>query len=69
MTEAERAQIKAQMAALDKVIASGLKQNAEGGRQVTFDEFDGLIKRRAWLESLLVGKEPNPVSYAKFRRD
>lgn len=68
MTEAERAQITAQLASLDKVIASGLKQNGEGGRQVTFDEFDGLRKRRDWLLSQLMGGEPNPTTKAVFSR-
>lgn len=68
MTEAERNQLIAQLASLDKVIASGLKQNGEGGRQVTFDEFEGLIKRRDWLKSLIDGAQVSAVTKAAFRR-
>lgn len=68
MTEAERNQLIAQLAALDKVIASGLKQNGEGGRQVTFDDFAGLRERRDWLKSLIDGAPVSSVSKAAFRR-
>ncbi|WP_313194868.1 hypothetical protein [Shinella zoogloeoides] len=68
MTEAERAQITAYVASLDKVIASGLKQNGEGGRQATFDEFQGLILRRDWLNSMLSGRAPNPNVKTSFSR-
>lgn len=66
MTEAE---IKAQIASLEKVIASGLKHNGEGGRQATFDEFEGLKQRHQWLKEMLAGRVQNPTTKAKFRRD
>ncbi|MDX0534378.1 hypothetical protein GOC55_13045 [Sinorhizobium medicae] len=68
MTEAERAQIEAEIASLRKVIASGLKQNAEGGRQVTFDEFKGLVERYEWLGSMLPGGQGSQNTKAVFSR-
>lgn len=67
MTEAERAQLTAEIAALRKIYVSGVKQTSEGARQITFQEREDLKATIDELKAELHGA-PSPFTKAVFRR-
>ncbi len=67
MTEAERSQIVAEIAALRKIWVSGVRQTSEGGRSVTMQEREDLKATISDLTAELHGAR-NPNTRAVFSR-
>lgn len=67
MTDAYRAQLEAEIAALRKIYVSGIRQTAEGGRQISFQEREDLKATLDDLKAELNGAR-NPNTKAAFSR-
>lgn len=67
MIDAYRAQLEAEIAALRKIYVSGIKQTAEGGRQITMQEREDLKATLDDLKSELHGAR-NQNTKAVFSR-
>jgi hypothetical protein len=54
---------------LERAMASGVKQVMEGGRMITYDSYDSMRDRLAWLKASLANR---PTSYnvkVRFRNE
>lgn len=58
----------ADLAALDRAIASSELEVELEGRKVRFDNFDGLLKRRDFIAGQLLATSQRPTGAFRFRQ-